>query len=127
MERTLYDKAVENLGVAKMIHAQMGDDEIYLNSIGYHLQQAVEIAMKYILEQNGIEYPHTHRIEYLISLAEQNEVDLALTEYIDEHSEMLSSWEANTRYITSYNLERRKVEKALTEVSEYLNNVRGLF
>lgn len=88
-EETLLDKAVQNITLAKMIYSELIGDEVYLNYIGYLIQQAVELSIKYNLELNGIEYPKTHDISQLIYLAKE-EIDLGISEYIEEHSEMFT-------------------------------------
>ena len=47
-DRTYLDIAKENLILAKNIYESF-DDEIMLNYAGYHLQQSVELTLKYIL------------------------------------------------------------------------------
>ena len=106
MSETLLDKSISNYNVAVMIRNQMGSDEAYLNYIGYHLQQAVELNLKYQLEMSGIEYPKTHDIE--------------------DHSEMFSLWEARTRYVLNYHLEERKIDVALKGVKELLDKTSDL-
>ncbi|MEI3376347.1 MAG: HEPN domain-containing protein [Coriobacteriales bacterium] len=121
--QTLYDKAAANLRSAQIIFAHVDDDEEQLNVIGYHLQQALELLLKYLLEQNGIEYPKTHDIEQLIYLGNEAKAELYLTEYLEDHAEMFSQWEAKSRYVIGYAIEARKVERALREVDEYLTIV----
>ena len=119
---TLFDKAKQNLRVAESIYSTIAiNDEAYLNYVGYHIQQALELSIKYMLEMNGVNYPKTHDIDQLIRLANINNVDLYLNEYIDDHSEMFSLWEARTRYILNYRLEKRKIERSLTETKSYLD------
>ena len=119
---TLFDKAKQNLKVAGSIYSTIAiNDEAYLNYVGYHIQQALELSIKYMLEMNGVNYPKTHDIDQLIRLANINNVDLYLNEYIDDHSEMFSLWEARTRYILNYRLEKRKIERSLTETKSYLD------
>ncbi len=119
---TLFDKAKQNLKVAESIYSTIAiNDEAYLNYVGYHIQQALELSIKYMLEMNGVNYPKTHDIDQLIRLANINNVDLYLNEYIDDHSEMFSLWEARTRYILNYRLEKRKIERSLTETKSYLD------
>ncbi len=121
---TLLDKAIQNLNCAMVIYnSELIEDEAYLNYVGYHLQQAVELSIKNTLEMSGIEYSKTHNIEQLIQLANNYDIDLGITDYIDDKAEMFSSWEAKTRYIKNYKLERRKVEKAITEVEKYIDNL----
>lgn len=119
---TLFDKAKQNLKVAESIYSTIAiNDEAYLNYVGYHIQQALELSIKYMLEMNGVNYPKTHDIDQLIRLANINNVELYLNEYIDDHSEMFSLWEARTRYILNYRLEKRKIERSLTETKLYLD------
>ena len=119
---TLFDKAKQNLKVAESIYSTIAiNDEAYLNYVGYHIQQALELSIKYMLEMNGVNYPKTHDIDQLIRLANINYVELYLNEYIDDHSEMFSLWEARTRYILNYRLEKRKIERSLTETKSYLD------
>lgn len=123
MSETLLDKSVHNYNVAVMIYNSMEGDESYLNYVGYHLQQSLELAMKYILEENGVSYPKTHDIDQLIRIARENDVDLHLSDYIDDHSEMFTLWESRTRYVLNYQLELGKVEKAMDAVNDYLDRV----
>ena len=123
---TLLDKAVQNLNCAKTIYdSKLIEDEAYLNYVGYHLQQAVELSIKYLLEMNGVEYGWTHDIEQLILLSKEREIDLCIPKYIDDRAEMFSSWESKTRYIKNYKLEKRKVSAALVEVEKYINILLG--
>ena len=44
-----------------------------------------------------------------------------MTEYIEDHSEMFSLWEARTHYVLNYYLEERKIDAALKGVKELLD------
>jgi len=119
-EITLYDKALSNYNSARILRDNLGGDDNQVNIIGYLLQQSVELLIKYLLEQSGVEYPKSHDIEQLIRLAEENSVDLNLTEYISEHSEMFSQWEAKSRYVLGYLIELKKIDRAIEEVERYI-------
>ena len=101
-------------------------DKAKQNYVGYHLHQAVEIAIKYELSIHAVPYQKIHDITQLIQLANQNGVDLDLPEYIDEHSQMFTLWESRTRYIINYRLEKRKIERALEEVGKMLDQFKEL-
>lgn len=120
---TLYGKAAANYKSAKLLIENANGDEEQLNIAGYHLQQAVEQTIKYLLEQDGVEYPKTHDIEQLARIARESDVNLMLPEYIDDHAEMFSQWEAKARYIIGYAIEKKKLDKALHEVDAYLTKV----
>ena len=44
-----------------------------------------------------------------------------MTEYIENHSEMFSLWEARTRYVLNYHLDERKIDVSLKGVKELLD------
>lgn len=122
--KNLLDKALTNYDAAKIIRNVIKDEnEEMINLVGYHLQQSIELSIKYTLEMNGVEYPSTHRIEDLIRLAKTNKVDLHLNEYLKEHDALVSSWESNTRYLIGYLIELEKVDKALPEIKKYLKTL----
>lgn len=121
--KTLYDKALSNFNSANILLAHMGDDEEQLNIIAYHLQQTLELLIKDILESNGIEYPKTHDVEQLIAIANENNVDLKLNEYLKDHSEMFSQWESKSRYILGYLVEKKKIEQAVDALTEYIKGL----
>ncbi len=123
---TFLDKAVQDYNFSVNAWNHKLDDEAYLNNIGYFLQQSVELAMKYTLEKNGVEYAKTHDIEQLLYKAHKSGIDMHAGEYIEEHAEMLTSWEAKTRYVVDYRIEMHKIEDAIEEVGEYLERLRTL-
>ena len=83
-DRTYLDIAKENLILAKNIYESF-DDEIMLNYAGYHLQQSVELTLKYILFMNGIDFPKVHSINQLINVFEKNDMLDLIPEYIDDN------------------------------------------
>ena len=64
-EETLLDIAKRNLVTAETMLKLVEADDGYLNVVGYHAQQAIELAIKHYLEIHGIRYPMTHDISQL--------------------------------------------------------------
>lgn len=126
MRETQLDIAYSNWEVSRILIGSQTDDENILNHAAYHLQQAAELALKYVLEQNGVSYPKTHDIEILLKAAKDNQVFLPGSDWIESHAEMLSSWEAKTRYIVAYLVEKNKILNALPEVHDFLISVKEL-
>lgn len=73
---------------------------------------------------NGIIYPKTHDIDQLIRVANHNNIDIGMTEYIEEHSEMFTLWETRTRYVFNHRLEKKKIDIALKEVAFYFEKLK---
>lgn len=120
-DETLFDKSVQNLNCAVVIYNSDLLDEAYLDYVGFHLQQTVELLVKFILEMNGVEYRNSYEIEQLILLSQENNVNLFFTDYIYDKVEMFSAWQMRTRQIINPKLERNKVKEAITEVIKYLD------
>ncbi len=104
----LFRSAKLDYETAAMIWKHPYHDEMILNNAAYHLQQAVEKILKGALECVGVTVPNTHRISKLVKMVYDNGANLTLTDWIDEHSEMLSEWEAQTRYDMDFLVEKRK-------------------
>lgn len=96
------------------------NDEAYMNAVAYHLQQAVEKALKAFLECVGVTVPNTHDIDKLVRMSKNNGSCAVLTDWIVEKADMLTRWETDTRYDVDYCVEERKVRAGLEEIGKFL-------
>jgi HEPN domain-containing protein len=71
------------------------DPEMDDRPVGFHAQQAVEKALKVALVLEGIDFPKTHDLEYLIMLAGKHSIT---TEPELEAASWLTPWAAEFRY-----------------------------
>lgn len=71
------------------------DPEMDDRPVGFHAQQAVEKAMKVVPMLEGIDFPKTHDLEYLIVLAGKHAVAM---EPEVESAPWLTPWAAEFRY-----------------------------
>lgn len=119
-EKTLLDKSKTNYKAAKLL-MQNADDELLLCLVGYHLQQAVEIAIGYQLRINeAFDISFWERdLDQVIRLAREKNIGIYMTDYIYDHSEMFAAWKDKAS-AADYSIERRKIEKAMPEVERYL-------
>jgi len=69
--REWLNRAQSNLGLARV----KGND-IYLEDLCFHAQQAAEKAIKALLIKRGIEFPYVHDVAELLTLLEQKGIDL---------------------------------------------------
>lgn len=112
----LFRSARLDYETAKKLWETTWDDEMILNNAAYHLQQAVKKVLKGALECVGVTVPNTHKITKLLSMIRDNGANLVITDWIDDHSEMLSEWEAETRYNMDFMVEKRKLHRAMEEI-----------
>ncbi len=125
MEReTWLDKAVSNYHAAELFMNYWKNDSHYFNFIGHYLQQTVEFCMKYQLEQADIKYPdERYEIDQLIRIGKENRADMLLTDYIDDHSEMFTLWEFQSNENIPYQIEQKKLFRAMDEVRIFLGQM----
>ena len=116
----LFRSALMDYETAVMIWRNPYNDEMILNNAAYHLQQAVEKVLKGALECVGVTVPNTHKISKLVKMISDNGANLVITDWIDDHSEMLGEWEAQTRYDMDFLVEKRKLDTAIKEIQKFL-------
>lgn len=118
---TLLDLAKSNLSSAKLLYRYKDDDEIRLNTVGYLLQQTIELALKHHLETSGIEYPKTHDIDSLLALCDEDEFP-----EIEPWAESITAMESKTRYIKNYRLALRKVDQIMQLADKLIDQIEKL-
>ncbi|MCC8050852.1 MAG: HEPN domain-containing protein [Clostridiales bacterium] len=116
----LFRSARMDYETAQMIWREQTADEMILNNAAYHLQQAVEKILKGALECVGVTVPYSHKISKLVSMITNNGANLVVTDWLDDHAEMLSEWETETRYNMDFLVEKRKLDKAMEEVRNFM-------
>lgn len=117
----LFRSAKADYDTAVMIWKNPYNDEMILNNAAYHMQQAVEKTLKGALECVGVTVPNTHKISKLVKMISDNGSNLTVTEWVDDHSEMLGEWEAQSRYDMDFLVEKRKLDAAVREVKAFLD------
>jgi HEPN domain-containing protein len=88
----LLQKAREDLSAVQVLVATEDQAD---HVIGFHLQQAVEKALKSVLAERAIEIPRTHDLGYLVELL--GSFDIEIPEAITS-SDWLTPWGVLFRY-----------------------------
>lgn len=117
----LFRSAMMDYATAALIWRGPYSDEMILNNAAYHLQQTVDKILIGALECVGVTVPNTHKISKLVKMISDNGANLIITDWIDDHSEMLDEWEAQTRYDMDFLVEKRKLDTAIREVHNFLS------
>ena len=116
----LFKSAYLDYQAALTLYKTPFPDEMFLNIAAYHLQQCVEKTLKGALECVGVTVPNTHRIPKLLQMVIHNGANVKVTEWVDDHAEMLSEWEAQSRYNMDFTVEKRKIDRAILETGIFL-------
>ncbi|MCC8046388.1 MAG: HEPN domain-containing protein [Clostridiales bacterium] len=116
----LFRSARMDYRTAEMIWQEQANDEMILNNAAYHLQQTVEKVLKGALECVGVTVPYSHKISKLVAMVFHDGANLTITDWLDDHAEMLSEWETETRYNIDFLVEKRKLDRAMEEVRNFM-------
>lgn len=116
-----YEKALSKFKSAKTLFLHAEGDEEQLNTIGFLLQQSLELAIKHILGANGVPLQKTHNLDQLIKCASDNGVNLYLTPYLLERSDVISIWEEKTRYVMGFSIEVSRISNTIDEMDKYFS------
>ncbi|KAI4448714.1 hypothetical protein C823_003241 [Eubacterium plexicaudatum ASF492] len=116
----LFKSAYLDYQAAAALYRISVPDEMYFNIVAYHLQQCVEKVIKGALECVGVTVPNTHRITKLLQMVQHNGANITVTEWLDDHAEMLSEWEAESRYNMDFVVEKRKLDRAMRQIEVFL-------
>ncbi len=116
----LFKSARMDYKTAEMVWQAPENDEMILNNAAYHLQQTVEKILKGALECVGVTVPYSHKINRLVAMIGNHGANLIITDWLDDHAEMLSEWETETRYNMDFLVEKRKLDRAMAEVRNFM-------
>ena len=117
---TLLSRSESDIAIAKLLLSPEGNptnDELITDQAAYHVQQAIEKALKYKTEMMGIEYRKTHNLVGLISDLEQN--GYTIDSNLKSKAAEISGWEAASRYNDDFAAVKSEIESAI-EIYENL-------
>ena len=114
----LFRAAYSDYKLAVSIFKLPENDELFLNSIAYHLQQSVEKLLKAFLECKGVTVPNTHDIYKLVKMSKDNGSNVILTQWLDDKADTITRWETDTRYNMDYYVESDKIQEGITEIGK---------
>ncbi len=128
----LLDNAEVDIKLAKYAVSPEGNptnDELMLGAAAYHVQQAIEKALKHILQtEAGMTESDkgykTHNISMLIYLVD-SKTDFPVPEKLVEMSSLITDWEATTRYAGSSVGTRTNIIEAMDIYTELKTEIQN--
>lgn len=116
----LLQKSREDLSAAQVLIATEDQSD---HVIGFHLQQAIEKALKAILAKRAIEIPRTHDLGYLIELLGSLEAEIPVA---TSSADWLTPWGVLFRYDDNSDaLNRDKGLEAATDTVSFAQQLVG--
>lgn len=77
-------------------------DDAYLDAACYNIQQAIEFALKFLVEMTGQQYAENHDIRANINILNRVDYHISYEAEIKNMASTLYSWETETRYKDSF-------------------------
>ena len=87
----------------------------------FHVQQAIEKALKYMLVELMQPSEFTHDINLLVSLVESK--GGYVPEYIKHTAKRISGWQSKARYERDFRINMNDLEKTFTEAQNYVDYI----
>ena len=115
---TLYDRAKVDLQTVRLILAQNGSDELFIDVAAYHVQQGIEKLVKFALSINGIKYKQTHDMAALHEQLEDAEIKIF--PWLSENTDTLNSYATKTRYGSDIIATAKKITQLLKHAEDTL-------
>ena len=98
-------------------------NDCYLDSCCFHLQQCVEFLLKGIVELNGLQYAENHDIRANLNILNRASVSIPREKELRLMSDILYKWETESRYKESFIAAVKDIEEIMEYASELLDYV----
>ena len=111
---SLLDRAEADIAIARLLLSPVGNpsnDELITDQAAYHVQQAIEKALKHQIECMGLRYKKTHNITGLIVQLEKN--GFCVSDELKRKAFIISDWEALSRYNDDFFVVRKDILDAI--------------
>lgn len=99
------------------------------NMAAYHIQQAVEKLIKYQIYQTSQQVNnrqlYTHNIGVLIEYAKKENLRIVIPQYVERNCEIITKWEAGSRYDLHFSVRIDTLEKMLSIVEQWYFEVKS--
>ena len=118
---SLLDRAKKDVWNARLVFTHWDGDELSLDIAAYHVQQAIEKSMKYVLSQNKVEFKKQHDAVFLKEQFEDNNIDLPV--WFISNMDVLDKFVTQTRYGTDPVSARTKILELLDYAEKYIESI----
>ncbi|MDR1664019.1 MAG: HEPN domain-containing protein [Clostridiales bacterium] len=115
--KSLLDGAKADLNVSRVILSAY-DDDLSVNLAAYHVQQAVEKALKFRINMLGEIYPLTHNIEHLTD--KLLKLGDPVPDWLLIEANRITEYENKARYVLGFVTSKNKISSLITLTEELI-------
>lgn len=98
----LLDRAIVALDNAEHNYSRIQYNDCYLDACCYNLQQAIEFALKFLVEMTGQSYAENHDIRANLNILNRVDYHVSNEKELKNMASTLYSWETESRYKESF-------------------------
>ena len=98
----LLSRAKISLEHAQADYSKITQNDCYLDSCCFHLQQSIEFILKGIVEMNGAQFAENHDIRANLNILNRLNIDIPCEKELRTFASTLYSWESESRYKDSF-------------------------
>lgn len=119
----LLSRSKVSLEHAKVDYEKINNNDCYLDSCCFHLQQCIEFLLKGIVEINGMQYAENHDIRANLNILNRLNIEIPYEKNLRQLASTLYSWETESRYKESFIASVKDIEEVFViaeALSEYI-------
>jgi len=98
---------------ARSDYKKIDDNDCYMDSCCFHLQQCVEFLLKGIVEINGLPFAENHDVRANLNILTRNDIVIPCEKEIRDKASILYSWETESRYKDSFIAAIKDIEEVI--------------
>lgn len=115
----LLSRAKISLEHAKTDYNKITNNDCYLDSCCFHLQQCIEFLLKGIVEMNGTLYAENHDVRANLNILNRINVEIPCEKELRSFASTLYCWETESRYKESFIAAIKDIDEIL-EIADIL-------
>jgi len=119
----LLSRAKINYEHAIIDYNKINENDCYLDSCCFHLQQCIEFILMGIVEINGLQYAENHDIRANLNILNRESISIPCEKELRYMSDTLYKWETESRYKESFIAAIKDIEEIMEYASSLLNFV----
>lgn len=116
----LLSRAKISLEHAKNDYKKIDENDCYMDSCCFCLQQSIEFLLKGIVEMNGLIYAENHDVRANLNILARNNIVIPNEKEIREKAAILYSWETESRYKDSFIAAIKDIDEVMNIADDLL-------
>lgn len=121
----LLARAIARLDGARFYRENVAEDDAYLDSCCFSLQQSIEFALKYLVEQTGTPYKFGHDISIQLNDLIKAGIHIPHEKEFCMAAATINSWETESMYNDSFTAAISMVDDFIAYTDDLLTFAKG--